>query len=215
MTEHFRQRTLPLGMSRKTHSCEMSREGLGTTIHWLFSHSVMSDFLWPHGLQPTRLLCPWDFPGKNTGMGCHSLLQGSFDPGIKPTSPAWQAYSPKEPWDPLSVVQMPCMDPQIKARKGEEDGGQSCWYKVCSKKIIGEPNSMLSGKKAVLPYFVVVWSLSHVGLFVTPWTVAHQAPLAMGFSRQERILEWVAITFSSGSSQPRNQTCTGGLLLKL
>ena len=148
-------------------------------------------------------------------MGCHSLLQGSFDPGIKPTSPAWQAYSPKEPWDPLSVVQMPCMDPQIKARKGEEDGGQSCWYKVCSKKIIGEPNSMLSGKKAVLPYFVVVWSLSHVGLFVTPWTVAHQAPLAMGFPRQERILEWVAITFSSGSYQPRNQTCTGGLLLKL
>ena len=34
-------------------------------------------------------------------------------------------------------------------------GGQHCWYKVCSKKIIGEPNSMLSEKKAVLPYFVV------------------------------------------------------------
>ena len=30
----------------------------------------------PHGLQPTRLLCPWDFPGKNTGLGCHFLLQG-------------------------------------------------------------------------------------------------------------------------------------------
>ena len=30
------------------------------------------------GLQPTRLLCPWDFPGKNTGEGCHFLLQGSF-----------------------------------------------------------------------------------------------------------------------------------------
>ena len=29
----------------------------------------------PHGLQPTRLLCPWDFPGKNTGVGCHFLLQ--------------------------------------------------------------------------------------------------------------------------------------------
>ena len=33
------------------------------------SHSVMSDTLRPHGLQPTRLLCPWDFPGKNTGVG--------------------------------------------------------------------------------------------------------------------------------------------------
>ena len=29
----------------------------------------------PYGLQPTRLLCPWDFPGKNTGVGCHFLLQ--------------------------------------------------------------------------------------------------------------------------------------------
>ena len=34
--------------------------------------------LQPHGLQPTRLLCPWDFPGKDTGMGCHFLLQGIF-----------------------------------------------------------------------------------------------------------------------------------------
>ena len=39
---------------------------------------VMSDSLQPHGLQPTRLLCPWDSPGKNTGLGCHSLLQGIF-----------------------------------------------------------------------------------------------------------------------------------------
>ena len=42
----------------------------------VLSHSVVSDSLRPHGLQPTRLFCPWDFPGKNTGVGCHSLLQG-------------------------------------------------------------------------------------------------------------------------------------------
>ena len=35
----------------------------------------MSDSLQPHGLYPTRLLCPWDSPGKNTGVGCHLLLQ--------------------------------------------------------------------------------------------------------------------------------------------
>ena len=29
-----------------------------------------------HGLQPTRLFCPWDFPGKNSGVGCHFLPQG-------------------------------------------------------------------------------------------------------------------------------------------
>ena len=38
----------------------------------------MSDSLQPHGLWPTRLLCPWDFPGKNTGVGSHFLLQGIF-----------------------------------------------------------------------------------------------------------------------------------------
>ena len=32
----------------------------------------------PHGLQPTRLLCPWDFPSQNTGVGCHAPLQGIF-----------------------------------------------------------------------------------------------------------------------------------------
>ena len=42
------------------------------------SCSVMSDSLQPHGLQPSRLLCPWDSPGKNTGVGCHFLLQGIF-----------------------------------------------------------------------------------------------------------------------------------------
>ena len=30
----------------------------------------------PYELQPARLLCPWNFPGKNTGVGCHALLQG-------------------------------------------------------------------------------------------------------------------------------------------
>ena len=41
----------------------------------LLSRSVMSDSVWPHGLQPTRLLRLWDFPGKNTGVGCHCLLR--------------------------------------------------------------------------------------------------------------------------------------------
>jgi len=41
---------------------------------WKWSRSVMSDSWWPHGLQPTRLLHSWDFPGKSTGVGCHCLL---------------------------------------------------------------------------------------------------------------------------------------------
>ena len=41
---------------------------------WKWSRSVVSDSLRPHGLQPTRLLRPWDFPGKSTGVACHCLI---------------------------------------------------------------------------------------------------------------------------------------------
>ena len=44
---------------------------------WKWSRSVVSDSSWPHGLQPARLLHPWDFPGKSAGVGCHCLLQKS------------------------------------------------------------------------------------------------------------------------------------------
>ena len=46
--------------------------------------SVVSASLRPHGLQPVRLFCPWGFPGKNTGVGCHFIVQGIFQ-GIEPT----------------------------------------------------------------------------------------------------------------------------------
>ena len=42
------------------------------------SCSAVSDSLQPHGLQPARPLCPWNSPGKNTGVGCHFHLQGIF-----------------------------------------------------------------------------------------------------------------------------------------
>ena len=45
---------------------------------WKWSRSVVFDSLRPHRLQPIRLLCPWDFPGNSTGVGCHFLLQGIF-----------------------------------------------------------------------------------------------------------------------------------------
>ena len=48
------------------------------SVALVLSCSAVSDSLWPHGLWPTRLLCPWDFPGKNIGMGSHFLFQGIF-----------------------------------------------------------------------------------------------------------------------------------------
>ena len=44
----------------------------------MLSRSVVSDYLQLRGLYPARFLCPWDFPGKNTGVGFHFLLQGIF-----------------------------------------------------------------------------------------------------------------------------------------
>ena len=41
----------------------------------LLSHFSLSDSVQPHRRQPTRLPCPWDSPGKNTGVDCHFLLQ--------------------------------------------------------------------------------------------------------------------------------------------
>ena len=40
--------------------------------------SVVSNLLWPHGLEPVRLFSPWYSPGKNTKADCHFLLQGLF-----------------------------------------------------------------------------------------------------------------------------------------
>ena len=47
-------------------------------MHACWVTAVMSDSLQPYRLQPIRLLCPWNSPGKSTGMACHSLLQGIF-----------------------------------------------------------------------------------------------------------------------------------------
>ena len=52
------------------------------------SRSVLSNSLQLHGLQPTRLLCPRDSPGKHTGVHCHALLQGIFPTqGLNPGLP--------------------------------------------------------------------------------------------------------------------------------
>ena len=50
---------------------------------WKWSRSVVSSSSQPHVLQPTRLLHPWDFPGKSTGVGCHCLLHKDWLNGYK------------------------------------------------------------------------------------------------------------------------------------
>ena len=82
-------------MGRTNHTaqilCHLSARGFHLVLVFLYSPlvhsspalaaavcSVVSDSLKPGGLWPARLLCPWDSPGKNTGVGSHALLQGIF-----------------------------------------------------------------------------------------------------------------------------------------
>ena len=75
------QAPLSLGFSRQEHWSELPFPcPMHESEKWKWSRSVVSNSSWPHGLQPTRLLRPWDFPGKSTGVGCHCLLsQGSLE----------------------------------------------------------------------------------------------------------------------------------------
>ena len=64
-----------LGFSRQDHWSGLPFPSpVQESEKWKWSCSVMSDSQQPRGLQPTRLLHPWDFPGKSTGVGCHCLL---------------------------------------------------------------------------------------------------------------------------------------------
>ena len=53
-------------------------QGFYPDINNTVSCSLVSNSLWLHGLQPARLFCPWNSPGKNTGVCNHPLLQGIF-----------------------------------------------------------------------------------------------------------------------------------------
>ena len=115
----------------------------------------MSDSLRPHGLQPTRLLCPWNNPGQNTGVGCHSLLQGIF-----PT----QGSNPGLPHCRQTLYSLNHQGSLAAAAKLL----QSC-PTLCDPRDSSPPGSPVPG---IL---------------------------------QARILEWVAMPSSRGSSQPRDR----------
>ena len=148
---------------------------------------VMSDSLQPHGQEPSRLLCPWNFPGKNTGVGSHFLSRGSSWPSDQPGSPAGlllavaaaaaaSLQSCPTLCDPIDGSPPGCPIPGILQARTLE------WVAI----------SFSSAWK----WKVKVKSLSRVQLSATPWTAAYQAPPSMGIF-QARVLEWGAIAFSA------------------
>ena len=89
----------------------------------MLRHSVVFDCLRPYGLQPTRLLYPWDSPGKNTGVGCHALLQGIFPTqGSNPGLLHWQVGSLPlvPPGKPIKVTEMDKIENRKKKKKKTE-----------------------------------------------------------------------------------------------
>ena len=122
----------------------------------------MPNSLPPLGLQPTRLLCPWDFPGKDTGVGCHFLPQGIFptqgsNSGLLQCRQIlyWLSYK-GSPW--LLIV------------KGNESEVAQLCLTLCDPMDCHLPASSI-----------------------------HRIFLAI-------VLKWIAISFSSRSSQSRDGT---------
>ena len=129
------------------------------------SCSVMSTSLQSHGLQPSRLFCPWNSSERNTGVISHSL-QGSFL--TFPTSLLFHMLA----MELIPSLQLPGLSHELNMDHTES-------HVLCCAQ-----------------------SFSCVPLFATKWTVAHP-PLSMGVL-QARIQEWIAMSSSRGSSQPRD-----------
>ena len=88
-----------------------------------------------------------------------------------------------------------------------KSGGHNRWLcikreKFCLFLMLTERKTTTTKKKHRATQYVCSQSWQNS---VTPWTLAHQAPLSVGIL-QARILKWVAISFSRGYSQPRDQT---------
>ena len=128
----------------------------------------MSSSLRPHRRQPTRLLCPWDSPGKNTGVGSHFpsprifLTQGLI-PGL------WHCR-------------------QILYRLSHQGSPLRSLGPLTVKGTFTKLREIDCMHACTLSRF------SHVQLCATLWTAAHQAPLSTGFSRQEY---WSGLPFPS------------------
>ena len=98
------QAPLSMGFSRQEHWSGLPfPPPMHESEKWKWSHSVVSNSSRPHGLQPTRLLRPWDSPGKSTGVGCHCLLPEG-DMGYTITEPFKWLHS-----DTLSISSSVCI----------------------------------------------------------------------------------------------------------
>ena len=149
----------------------------------------------PHHPTPwtvaARLLCPQDFPGKNTGVGCHAHLQGIFLTQesnlhlLHLLHCRWILYCWATREDPVFHI-------PVVGNFQHNLLFQQC-HNFISNSTAGCSNELCC---AVLSHSVVSDS-------ATPWTVAHQVPLSMEFSRQEY---WSGLPLPSTGDLPDPET---------
>ena len=143
---------------------------------WKWSRSVVSNPQRPHGLQPSRLLHPWDFPGKSTGVGCQD-------------SKAQFAY-----WEPTLDLMW-----NTEQGVGHNGWGDTSWKlgQMCTWGWQGQwgLDSEHGGNGE-----------SELKVAQSCLTLCDPMDYTVHGILQARILEWVAFPFSKGSSQPRDQT---------
>ena len=111
---------------------EMSRK---KPVASMLSRSVMSNSLQPHGLQPARLLCSWDSPGKNTGVHSHFLLQEIFPAqGSNPGLPYFRQilYHLSPPGKPMLIKQCTIYEHSLSFLCYLEMSQVKLWSSKCS-----------------------------------------------------------------------------------
>ena len=194
--------------------------------------------LWPHGLQSARLICPWDFPGKNTGMGSHLLLQGIFDQ-MNLCFLCWQADSLPLSYlgSPAPKHILPLSIPMLLNYFGVLDTAKAPSHSAfVSATRFRVPFSYLSMAQSLICASAFIWknitilmndilsthltSPSHLSVCAltrsanSVWPMDWSLPgPSDNWILHARIPKWAAIPFSKGSSQPRDWTQFSCILL--
>ena len=162
----------------------------------MLSCSVVSDSLWPHGLQPSGPSVLGDSPGKNPEVGGHALLKGLFlTQGLNLCLlHCRRVLSPEPPRKPLSCPShgkgIECSDSESGLRdltncKFNEFSSGSVAHSLCPGTSYWIPDPTFKKMDTIAAPCLckhVVQPLSRVRLFVTSWAGAHKAPLSPAIS---------------------------------